>query len=267
MTDDLRERVLHEASAWVWVPPDAVDRTTDEYRVTTYPDRTSVQWSTTDRLPGLVDELLEVARAAGHPLRWWVSGRTRPADTGDQLASRGFEVTETLDVLARPLAGLPEALRAPGDVQVVPADDEQTIRLAGRLGAEVFGEDDPTEAQVEDEVHRAALAAERGRWEVRRFVAHLDGRPVGSAGYTLVGGTLRLWGGGVVSDARGRGVYRALLAARAADGLRQGADLALVKGRVATSAPVLRRAGFATYDQEVCWQEVRPSPPPSTPTP
>ena len=47
---------------------------------------------------------------------------------------------------------------------------------------------------------------------------------------------------------------RALLAARCEDARRQGCDLALVKGRVETSGPVLRRAGFTAYDAERCFQ-------------
>jgi hypothetical protein len=60
----------------------------------------------------------------------------------------------------------------------------------------------------------------------------------------------RLWGGGVVPEARGRGAYRAVLAERLRYACEQGATLALVKGRVETSGPVLRRAGFAAHGQE-----------------
>ena len=34
----------------------------------------------------------------------------------------------------------------------------------------------------------------------------------------------------------------------------------LVKGRTVSSAPVLRRAGFASYGQERCWQWTAPAP-------
>jgi GNAT superfamily N-acetyltransferase len=60
----------------------------------------------------------------------------------------------------------------------------------------------------------------------------------------------RLWGGGVVPEARGRGAYRAVLDARLRYAVDHGATLALVKGRVETSGPILRRAGFAAYGQE-----------------
>lgn len=76
-------------------------------------------------------------------------------------------------------------------------------------------------------------------------------RPVGSGGVSVEDGDVRLWGGGVLEDARGRGVYRALLAEHLAEGVRQDADLAIVKGRVQTSGPILRRAGFHAFGREV----------------
>src|SRR6187200_542514 len=98
-----RAEVLEQARAWVWVPADAVDEVTPEYRYVRYPSRTAVQWSETDRpVDDLVTELLaRVARDTVPRLRWWVSDATRPADTEAVLARRGFVHVETVDVLAR----------------------------------------------------------------------------------------------------------------------------------------------------------------------
>ncbi len=54
----------------------------------------------------------------------------------------------------------------------------------------------------------------------------------------------------MLREHRGRGIYRALLAARLEYAVRHGATMALVKGRVETSGPILRRAGFAAHGQE-----------------
>ncbi len=51
-----------------------------------------------------------------------------------------------------------------------------------------------------------------------------------------------------------RGAYRAVLAERLHRAPDQGATLALVKGRVATSAPILKRAGFSPYGEERCYR-------------
>ena len=53
---------------------------------------------------------------------------------------------------------------------------------------------------------------------------------------------------------RGRGLYRSLLAARCKLARANGATLALTKGRVETSAPILERAGFRSYAVEQCWR-------------
>ena len=63
-------------------------------------------------------------------------------------------------------------------------------------------------------------------------------------------GVARLSGGVVVPAERGRGLYRALLDARLSYAATHGATMALVKGNVVTSAPILRRAGFTSFGQE-----------------
>ena len=69
------------------------------------------------------------------------------------------------------------------------------------------------------------------------------------AGHLLAGPTIRLWGGAVLPEAQHTGVYRALLDHRLGVGVAAGATMALVKGRVETSAPVLLRAGFRQYGE------------------
>ncbi|MCZ2262051.1 GNAT family N-acetyltransferase [Isoptericola sp. QY 916] len=90
-----------------------------------------------------------------------------------------------------------------------------------------------------------------------RVVAYQDGEPVASAGVTLapaprpeLGTVARMWGAGTVPDRRGRGAYRAVLEERLRLSAAAGASLALVKGRVSTSARLLRRAGFERYGEE-----------------
>ena len=81
-------------------------------------------------------------------------------------------------------------------------------------------------------------------------VATLDDRPVGTGGLEIAGTDARLYGGGVRPSVRGRGVYRALLRHRLAYAVEHGATVAITRGRVATSAPVLRRAGFEAFGSE-----------------
>jgi GNAT superfamily N-acetyltransferase len=85
-------------------------------------------------------------------------------------------------------------------------------------------------------------------------VAYVDGCPVGSGGIAMADGVARLWGGAVLETARGQGVYRAILASRLGYGAAHGATMGLVKGRVDTSGPILRRAGFAPFGQEISYR-------------
>jgi GNAT superfamily N-acetyltransferase len=119
--------------------------------------------------------------------------------------------------------------------------DIEDLRAADLIDVEVFGG-----SHADDE--SLALSAARLDDESRYLVLR-DGTPVGSAGLTVVGDAVRLWGGAVVPAARRTGAYRALLAERLRAAADAGARMALVKGRVDTSAPVLLRAGFQRYGE------------------
>src|SRR6266536_745713 len=127
--------------------------------------------------------------------------------------------------------GLAAELAVPGDVEVAAALDAESIYRAAQVDAAVVGWAGPPREHLVAEAD--AVAA--GDRSLVRYVASVDGEIVGSAGYTLAGDVVRLWGAGVLPSARGRGVYRALLAARCQAGAAEGATLAVVKGRTTTS--------------------------------
>lgn len=249
--------MLAESRSWVWVPADAVEEETPSYRLVHYPDRSSVQWSRTDGpVDTLVDEVRAAAAAQGRDvLRWWVDETTEPTGTAEVLLRRGFSLVEELEVLGRVIApdDLP-GLDVPADVQIVPVLDEQRLDEAAEIDAEVFDWAPITPAQAAHELAEIDRGLRTEQWSLLRMLALLGGRPVGTAGTTLAGDVARLWGGSVLAPDRGRGVYRALLDARLRWAAGEGATLALVKGRLATSAPVLRRAGFVSYGQTRCYE-------------
>jgi GNAT superfamily N-acetyltransferase len=106
---------------------------------------------------------------------------------------------------------------------------------------------------VSDDVAAQQLAALPDMWKrydgVNRF-AHLvfvDGRPIGSS-FTLAGTIgLVLNGSSVLPEARGRGAYRALVAARWARAVELEKP-ALVVQAGSMSRPILERCGF----QPIC---------------
>ena len=108
------------------------------------------------------------------------------------------------------------------------------------------------------------LAAAPALWEqqdhVERFahLAFVDGRPVGFA-FAFAGPVgLLLGGSGVLAAARGRGAYRALLAARWQEAARLGKP-ALVIQAGAMSRPILERSGF----ESICSVDVLEDPDPA----
>ncbi|MEV6849754.1 GNAT family N-acetyltransferase [Actinoplanes sp. NPDC051411] len=124
----------------------------------------------------------------------------------------------------------------------------EIARDANTVGVTVFGGD-----RADDDVLAQRAAANRDTLAAGTggvVVAYFGGAPVALAGIRLAGGVARLWGGAVLEAYRGRGVYRALVAGRLSYAAERGATMALTRGRVTTSSPILRRVGFVSYGRE-----------------
>jgi hypothetical protein len=242
------QRVLAEAAAWVWIPPEARTVDTDDYLLIAYPahfaDPTvATRWHSDRPADELIDDVLDAAHGLGRDAVnfFELNDTTRPPDLEQRLKERGGALTETLAVLALDLrTGLPD-LDVPADVEVRRVTTLDDLRAIDRVDVEAFG---GAHADEESLARTAARLADEPR-----YLALRAGMPVGAAGHTLGNDTVRLWGGAVVPEARHTGAYRALLDRRLRDGVEAGATMALVKGRVETSAPVLLRAGFQRYGE------------------
>jgi hypothetical protein len=246
------EEVLAEAAAWVWVPEDAEEHRADDYWLIAYPphfaEPTVVTRIESERPSDeLVDVVLSAAAEMGRDdvVFRGLGESTRPHDLEATLLARGAELVETVAVMALDLRVPRPSLDAPTDVVVRQVLDIDDLRELDRIDVGVFGGKHQTAEQLA--VAFARLAAQL---DSPNFLAWRGGVAVGSAGHTVAGDVLRLWGGACVPEARHTGVYRALLDHRLRAGEALGCRMALVKGRVATSAPVLRRAGFVEYGAE-----------------
>ncbi|MGH3169964.1 MAG: GNAT family N-acetyltransferase [Trebonia sp.] len=143
--------------------------------------------------------------------------------------------------------------RAPvGDVELRWVTDIATARDGAGIDVAVFGGSIPPNDRLAVNAKQGGTSVPAG--EGGSAVAYSGGKPVGSGGVTMTDGVARLWGGGVLAAARSQGVYRAVLGARLEYAVAHGATMALVKGRVETSGPILRRAGFAAYGQELIYK-------------
>lgn len=251
------EPVVAASNAWSWVPDNATTAETDEYLLVRFPDYFDHQLELSRFHPAgpvvdAVAAVLDRARQFGVPDLYWMVKLDSPPGVAELLPA-GSAVAQTLDVLALDLSQGAPSLPAPaGDVDVRWATDPATARDGEEVGSVVFCGSMPPEERLAENAKRNAASVPAG--EGGTVVAYAGGRPVGCGGVTMAEGVARLWGGAVAESARGQGVYRAILGARLDYGAAHGATMALVKGRVETSGPILRRAGFATYGQEMIYR-------------
>ena len=232
------DKVVAASNAWVWVPDNAATEATPEYLLVRFPDyfdhplellRFTPADASEAGLASAVETVLDRARQFGLPdLYWWVK-LDSPPEVADLLLARGATVDETLDVLAVDLRqGPPELLPPVRDVTLRWATEVSTHRDGTQVGVTVFGGSMPPEERLADEAKRDGAAVKAG--DGGMVVGYADDAPIGQGG------------------------YRALRGARLKYGAAHGATMGLVKGRVSTSAPILRQAGFAVYGQEISYR-------------
>ena len=183
-------------------------------------------------------------------MAWWVSAATQPAETEDALRARGAELIDAVQVLARELGGgLPE-LDVPRRVVVELVRDERTFRASSAVTVRGWGRTEPERPR--------SPPARGGGGRPGELVqlprgGPVDGEPVRPAAARWTARWRSCGARSRCRASRGRGSYRAVLAERLRLARDHGATLALVKGRVLTSGPILLRAGFADYGEERCY--------------
>ena len=256
-----RERVLEAAAEMEYLPKGAVELRTEHYRLVRYPDTVldstfqaaQVTWSRTMRpVQEVIDEVTARVRGWDLPgVAWWVSSASQPPGTEQALRDRGAEMIDAVQVLACELGGDLPGLGVPPGVTVELVRDERTFRASSAVSVRGWGRPEPGEAETARKL--AESLRNLATWSSFRVVAFEGGEPVSTGGCTLDGEVAQLWGAVTLPAARGRGSYRAVLTERLRLARDHGATLALVKGRVLTSGPILLRAGFADYGEERCY--------------
>lgn len=178
--------------------------------------------------------------ARGEAVEWKVRGHDEPADLAERLSTAGFAPEPRETVLVGRVADL--AVREPAVPdgvtlrQVTAGADMHRIAA---LESAVWGFD--MSFLADDLIGRVAAAPD----EISVHVAEADGEVVSAAWLVFRAGTefASLWGGSTLAEWRGRGIYRALVAARAALAVARGVTYLHVDASD-DSAPILRRLGF-----------------------
>jgi hypothetical protein len=193
-----------------------------------------------DALDELIRRQVQFFAARGERFEWKTHAHDRPADLADRLRAAGFvaDPSETvLGALASEIAAAPEL--PPGvDLREVtePADFERIARLEAR----VWGDPD---------THRlAAMLAERRAFDPRSiavFVAEAGNEVICAAWVRFRGDAAfaMLHGAATLPGWRGRGIYRALVATRAALAVERGYRYLQVDASD-DSRPILERLEF-----------------------
>ena len=233
---------------------------TPRYRVVLQPDLpipgpNSASWirCRTEEADEVIEEVDALLRSRRLPLMWVLDPDTEPANFSDFLAAHGV----LPDPLAPESAVMVLPINADLAVHSVPGldlrdglADLESFRAVDAINAEAFGG-----RMVPAGRGYVRLLERRRQNQIaagnrRVILAILDGEPAGSAGLSLYppeGAIVN--GGGVRPKFRGRGVYRAMVAARV-----QMAREARVEGLCVwggpMSAPILQRLGF----EKVGWR-------------
>lgn len=177
--------------------------------------------------------------ARGGDVEWKHFAHDRPADLLRRLAAAGFAPEEREELMAIDLDAAPAWIDDPAASDVREHGPEGWPDVE-RVLLTVW----PELADGFTTRFAAELRAHPER--VRLFVARVDGRPAAAA-WTLRSGPdtpfLGLFGGATLPEHRGRGLYRALVAARARYARGVGARYLTVDAGP-MSAPILRRLGF-----------------------
>lgn len=204
-----------------------------------------IAWSDLGGLAaGEVEAVLRAERERfarlGRPVEWKHFAHDRPADLLERLRAAGFEPEEPETLMALPLAAWDaDASVAPpvgATIRTVTADEvEPVVRVHARVWPEHAGE---IGARLARELRTTPDL-------VHVVVAELDGEPASAAWSSFTPGSpfVGLFGGATVPEARGRGLYRALVAARMREAATRGARVATVDAGP-MSRPILERLGF-----------------------
>jgi GNAT superfamily N-acetyltransferase len=203
------------------------------------------------------DEVIREARATiaprQLPVMWTLDPETEPPDFADHLARHGVHPDPhgaEFAVMVLPIDAMVEGPPVAGLEIRDALADLATFRSAAAVAAEAFMDrshgDDP-ELIAMEERRRLNFRAAGNR---HLLLAVVDGEPAGSAGISLYPPAgAAITGGSVRPKFRGRGVYRALVAARLDIARRAGAaGLAVWGGDM--SAPILAKLGF----EKVGWR-------------
>lgn len=167
----------------------------------------------------------------------------------EALTASGFVAEEPESIMVGELSGLVSDVTLPAGVTLRTVTDEDDVRAMTAMQQIGFG--DNSSAHMADALlERLAQGDGMELW-----VAEFDGMIVSAGRLEPVAGTdfAGIWGGATLPEWRGRGIYRALTAARARSAIAAGKTL-VHSDSTEYSRPILERAGLVTVSTTTPYQ-------------
>jgi len=172
-------------------------------------------------------------------VEWKTRGHDHAPGLHDALLSNGFTPDEPESIMIGEAHSLAVDVAAPAGVQLRRVTSQPDVRAMCVMAAAAFG--DPNSDEVADSLLRR-LTLDDG---MELWVAESQGQIVSAGRLEPVRGSqfAGIWGGATRPEWRGRGIYRALTAARARSALRAGKTL-IHSDSTEYSRPILERSGL-----------------------
>jgi GNAT superfamily N-acetyltransferase len=182
---------------------------------------------------------VEKFAALDRPFEWKWYSFDEPADLPERLVAAGFRAGEDEALMVARVDDIPPVGLPPG-VRIRRCRTDTDVDAVRDAQFRAFGRADPHSTSE----LRAIVARDSDDEQV--FVVEADGAPVCAGRLELERGTefAGIWGAGTVPEWRGRGIYTALVAHRAAVARRAGFRYLRVDASP-DSEPILRRNGFS----------------------
>jgi len=201
----------------------------------------TVAWSLLDEssADAAIADQIEHHRRLGVNFEWKLYGHDHPPGLLTRLERHGFAIGPREAVLVCDLTDRPQWIDSTDRHTVIRVERLEQVEVFRTVAGEIFEKDYHVTAR-----HLAA-ALQSASKQHHGYLAYADGQPAGvgrlhTHPLSRFGG---LYGGGVGRAFRGRGLYRALVAARARDALADGIPYLIVDA-LPTSRPILERLGF-----------------------
>jgi GNAT superfamily N-acetyltransferase len=178
--------------------------------------------------------------ARGTAVEWKLYDYDQPSDLAQRLTAAGFKPDDEELMMIAETASIDQVAKLPEGVRIVEVTDEAGVEAAMAVHDLAFTE------HPSPDLGRRLLAQFREAPGLMRMVVAMAGdEPVSAARVEFVQGTdfAGLWGGGTVPAWRSKGIFRALVAYRAALAAAQGYRYLQVDA-LPTSRPILERLGF-----------------------